>query len=174
MSTTPHIPLPDQFVRELASLLGSLISAHEEYLGLLAEHREAVRRASPAAAAEVTTRQTGCLERIAMFEHARRALVQRVIDAGHWPGRELVTLTGLAERCGPMKQRLIDSASHLKTLIAKVRQEQGIVRRVSQSLASHIEGLMRTVAKAASHTGTYGRRGVVGTSSVVTALDVRS
>jgi energy-converting hydrogenase A subunit M len=167
-------PLPEQFVRELGALLGAMVPAHEQYLVLLAEHREAVRRASPSAAAEVTERQTACLERIAMFEQARRDLVQRVIDAGHWPGRELVTLTGLAERSGAMRQGLVDTASKLKVLITKVQHEQGVVRRVAQSLSAHIEGLMRTVAKASSHSGTYGRRGVVGTSAVVTALDLRS
>jgi hypothetical protein len=169
--------LPEPIVRELGVLLAAMVVGHEEYLGLLSAQREAVRSASPALAGEILNKQGVCLERLAGFEQTRRALVHRVIDGGHWPGRELVTLSGLAARAGASRDGLVEAAQKLRGLIAAVQKEQGVVRRVSQALSAHIEGLMRHVAQAASHAGTYGRRGVVGgagTSAVVTAIDLRS
>lgn len=166
--------LPESIVRELAALLAGMLAAHEEYLGLLHEHRAAIRAARPSLAAEAAERQTRALERIAMLEQTRRDLVQRVLEAGLWPDRALITLSGLAERAGPMRGPLLETAQRLREAIAKVQLEQGVLVRVARSLSGHIEGLMRHVAKAASHAGTYGRRGVVGHAAVMTALDVRS
>lgn len=166
--------LPDPVVRELTGLLTGLLAAHEDYLGLLLEHRAAIRSARPSIAAEVTDRQTQALERIAMLEETRRSLVQRVLDAGLWPQRTLITLSGLAERSGAMRGPLLETAQRLREAIGRVQTEQGVLVRVTRSLSAHIEGLMRHVAKAASHAGTYGRRGVVGNAAVMTALDVRS
>lgn len=166
--------LPDPIVRDLSTLLAALAAAHESYLALLGEHRAAVRAARPAAAAEVSERQAAALERIAALEESRRALVQRVLDAGLWNSRRLVTLTGLAELAGAQRRPLLEAAARLRGLITAVQKEQAVVVRVARSLSAHIEGLMRHVAQAASHAGTYGRRGVVGHAAVVTALDVRS
>jgi hypothetical protein len=169
--------LPEPIVRELGTLLAAMVAAHEEYLRLLAGQREAVRAASPSAAAEIAAKQGVCLERIAGLEQTRRSLVMRVIECGHWPGRELVTLSGLAARAGSSREGLVRTAEHLRGLIAAVQKEQGVVRRVASAMSAHIEGLMRHVAQAASHAGTYGRRGVVGgagVSAVVTSLDLRS
>lgn len=174
--TTPNAakPLPEPLVRDLAGLLAALLAAHEDYLALLLEHRAAIRSAKPGLAAETTERQTRALERIAMLEESRRVLVQQVLDAGLWPQRTLVTLSGLAELSGALRTPLLETAQRLRTVIGRVQQEQGVLVRVTRSLSAHIEGLMRHVAKAASHAGTYGRRGVVGCAAVMTALDVRS
>lgn len=166
--------LPDSIVRELAALLAHLTTAHETYLTLLAEHRDAIRLAKPALAAEVSERIAACLESIASLEQARRTFVQRIMDAGLWTSRQLITLSGLAERAGASRANLLDAASRLKALITTVQQEQAVLRRVTQSLSAHIEGIMRTVAKASSHAGTYGRRGIVGNAAVMTALDLNS
>lgn len=175
MATTPeNSPLPEPFVRELGHLLAALITGHETYLSLLAAHRDAIRTARPSAAAEISGRLGIALETIAKLEQVRRTFVDRITAAGLWKSKQLVTLSALAQRAGASQASLLEASARLKTLITTVQQEHAVLRRVTQSLSAHIEGIMRTVAKASSHAGTYGRRGTIGAAAVTTALDLNS
>jgi len=161
---------------ELAPLLTAMTETAELYLVALRDHRDAVRRADPASMSGAMSREAQALQQLSRLEDSRRKLVQKAEAAGLWPGKGPITLTGLAAKA-PEDRRgfLVATASHLRGLMLEAAQEQGVLRQAATALAGHIEGIVRQVAQSLSHTGTYGRMGVVAAGpAVISALDLRS
>lgn len=162
---------------ELEALLEALVSQHEKLLELAGAHLEAVRRADHNALRLRLEEQQDTLQRIADLEQRRAVLVNTLTqNLPARAGRGPVTLSELAGAAPePQRSTLLARARTLRELIHKVKQEQGTLRWASRSLAAHMEGVMRQVAKRLSHAGTYGRHGAVDADAVVlSALDLRS
>lgn len=167
---------PASLAAELAPLLSAMTSTAEAYLSALRDHRDAVRRADPSAMGEAMAREAQCLQQLSKLEDSRRRLVQKAEAAGFWPGKGPITLTGLAAKApDDRKGLLVAAAAHLRGLMQDATREQGILRQAATALAGHVEGIVRQVAQSLSHTGTYGRMGVVAAGpAVISALDLRS
>lgn len=167
---------------ELESLLSSLLSEHEAWLGEVRAHRDAVRRADGAGVQEKSQRQARLLERIAGLEEKRAGLINRVAASADFQVAEAsggrakgpLTLRGIAEMLDePQRSRLLAWAQRLRALIEQVQTENRTVRAAATSLMAHMEGLMRQVARRLSHAGTYGSRGIVeACPGVATAVDL--
>ncbi|MBL8874433.1 MAG: flagellar export chaperone FlgN [Phycisphaerae bacterium] len=159
---------------ELRALLREFLAQHETLLGLTTEHHEAIRQADPLRCERVMQAERNTLASIAELESRRQNLVRRA-QTEIRPAQAVARLSDLA-RCAPEGERagLIEMAERLRGLVARVQEEQNIVRVVSRVLLAHMEGLMRQVARSLSHAGTYARSGAVAAGSpIVTSLDVR-
>lgn len=166
----------DQLAGELSPLLAAMTTTAEEYLTSLRSHREAVRKADPVMMSKTIAHEAECLERLSKLEESRRSLVNRAEAAGLWVGRGPITLSGLAAKAPEdRKGLLVSAASKLRAIMEEATREQGVLRQAAASLAGDVEGIVRQVAQSLSHTGTYGRMGVVAAGpAVVSALDLRS
>lgn len=161
----------------LESLLNDLIVAHERLSGSSSGLREAIRSADPSGVERATADQSASLGAIADLEERRRALVGEITSIGicstGFAGRPL-TLSDLASMAPePGRARLVEVAERLRRCVAQAAEAQRTLRSASSSLLAHMEGLMRQVAQRLSHSGTYGRRGVIeGSPAVVSGLDL--
>ena len=160
---------------ELRGLLAEFIARHETLLSLATEHHEAIRQADPLRCERVMQAERATLAAIAELESRRQSLVKRAqVEIRPLPA-SIARLSDLA-RCAPetLRANLLDMSDRLKALVARVQEEQNVVRVVSRVLLAHMEGLMRQVASSLSHSGTYAKSGAVAAGApIVTSLDVR-
>jgi hypothetical protein len=177
----------DPEVAQLEALLEQLLVEHEELLTLAASHRQAIAGADPHTLGACLERQGEVARRVADLEGQRLALVARLADKmrplaalnggkGSEPVPDRPTVSWIAKSLPePMRSRLVALAERLRALLARLQREHATLREASAALASHMEGMMRQLAKRLSHAGTYGRRGTVETRvQVVSALDLRT
>lgn len=165
---------------DLEKLLIELASTHQGWLEAINAHREAARRADPAAMQRALEAQTACVARVADLDKERRLLVERAARLPEIAGpaararRGPLTLRDLATATpDPDRARLIARAESLKALVEDVKRAGSILQAASASLLAHTEGLMRQVARHLSQAGTYGRRGYVEPAgSLACAVDI--
>lgn len=156
--TKSHRPAqaPDLTTR-LEAVLAELIAAHRDMLALTQEHRAALSRADGAAVQHCVERQGVAAARIASIETERREVVAAL--AGPSRGAP-VTITSLAQRLAePARERIISLAGTLRDLLIALQREAAVVRAATQSLVSHMDGLMQQVARALSQARLYGPGG---------------
>lgn len=150
---------------DLEPLIDRLSAEHETLLGLLNEHRIAIRTADGPALDRLAQAEAGTLGRIEVLNQRRVAMA----------GGDSATLAQLAQLLPePRKSEVLAKAGQLRGLIERTRAAQRTVQVASQSVMNHLRGLMGQVGQRLSHTGTYGRDGAVRSgAAVVTGLDVR-
>ncbi len=175
----------DPEVAELESLLERLLAEHEQLLGLAAAHREAIKKADPLSLGVCVQKQNEVVQRVGELEKKRLALVIRLAERMKPLGATSKATDGVPDRptvswiarnlAEPVRTRLVALADRLRDLLARLQREHAALKEASTILASHMDGLMRQLAKRLSHAGTYGRRGIVEAKvQVVSALDLRS
>lgn len=167
------IEMTPETAGRVTEILAESVACHERLLELYGEHREAIRSADHARMGAVMESEDELLARVATLEGERRAalgLNPRARAAGE------PTITMLASVAGePARSTLLELAERLKVLIERCRGAQRAIRTASESLLTHMRGLMSQVNQRLSHAGTYGRRGTVSSAApVVTSLDMRS
>ncbi len=162
--------IEDSALARVEAIVGELVDRHEAMLVALGEHRAALTSADTVRLGLSLEACADILESIAALEDERRAL----LGEGDKESKR-TTIAQIAQRLeGPRRDRLLELGGRLRTLIQTVRTEQATLARAAESLASHMEGLIRQVAAKLSQTGAYGRDGRVGdASAVVSALDVK-
>ncbi|MEM1331348.1 MAG: flagellar export chaperone FlgN [Planctomycetota bacterium] len=164
--------------RELELILNELLAEHRQILTLVQAHREAISQADTAAIRTCVEQHGAALQRVQSIEKRRLELVSRVVQDMRQRGepvRGQPTLTQIAARTAePWRDRTVKLAHQLREVMQRVAREQGVVRAASESLLSHIDGLMKQVAQRLSHAGTYSGRGMVapGRGQVVSGLDM--
>ncbi|MGH7244001.1 MAG: flagellar export chaperone FlgN [Phycisphaerales bacterium] len=160
---------------ELRNLLSEFLAQHELLLRLTTEHHEAIRQADPLRCDRVMQLERGTLAAIAELESRRQLLVKRAQAEIRPLPPSVARLSDLA-RCAPeaLRAGMLEMAEKLRALVARVQEEQNVVRVVSRVLLAHMEGLMRQVASTLSHAGIYAKTGAVSAGApIVTSLDVR-
>lgn len=175
MPVLTHAALAEQ----LGGLLTRLTERYTRAHRLLADHREAIRKADGAAVVALVEQQSAVLADIETLDKRRRELVAAA--SASFPtliavrGKS-VTLTQLASILPEGDRvRLTAAADNLRRLAQDVRDSTASIRAATATLLAHMEGLIRQVGKQLSHAGTYGRRGVVESGSpVLSALDLRT
>ena len=152
----------------LESVLTDLGAAHEELLSLVREHRKAISTGDAAMLQDCLMRQGMLGTRVAELEKSRRAIASSLTKKTSSTIAELAALLPAEARPG-----IETAAARLRSVIATVQRENGIVRAATHTLIAHIDGLMQQVARALSHAGTYGRQGrVEGSGPVPCGLDM--
>jgi len=155
----------------LAPVLDALIAEHEALVGLFERHRAAIGRADGAAIESLSAEESRRFERIAALDAERRGLM--VVGGRARPELRITELAGTQPE--PARTALVERARRLREVIERVREAHGVVRTASDSLLSHLRGVMQQIGSRLSHAGTYGRDGAVRASAqVMTGLDVRS
>lgn len=160
---------------ELVARLDDLIEAHETLLAMAREHRGLIARADGAGVEALSVRQGELVRRIATLEQHRRAAARALVGRGGRRGDAEPTLQQVcAALPEPRRTEVAARAEKLRGLLGRVREEHRVVRRATTLMLGHMEGLMRQVAQALSHAGTYSRQGAIGAGSaaVVSALDL--
>lgn len=165
---------------DLDSLLADMTGAHESWLAAVHAHRDAVRRADTNAMQAALTAQQNCATRVVELEEKRRAVVERAARLPEFspspmrPRQGPLTLGEIAAITpAPVRDRLVERATHLRSLIGDLRRANSTLQAASAALLAHTEGLMRQVARRLSTAGTYGRRGFVEpAASLACAVDL--
>lgn len=142
----------------LCDLLGRLAAAHEAWLGACREHGAALRTADTAGAARAQQAQQAAMQRIAELEHERRTLAEAAAATTLRRGdARPPTIDQLAARLTePEAAALRERAASLRTLIEQVQREQAALKLASRTLAAHMEGLLRQVARRLGEQAAYG------------------
>jgi len=92
------------------------------------------------------------------------------------PAETQTTMSWIAERVrGDKGGRLAAMARHLREVIGEMTEVNNAARSAADTLAKHMDGLMRSVARELNHAKTYSNRGRVDAGpAVVSALDISS
>jgi hypothetical protein len=170
---------PERLAEEMSALLGTLTQAYSRLEATGVEQRDAIRTADTRRLAIASAEQDRISGEISRLDAKRREIVAlacstftelRTRPANTMTLRDLV-------RCTPLEQRegLSARAKALRTLIARVQSQQSSLSGIAHGLLSHVEGVLRQVARSISHAGTYGPKGFVEAGgSVMTSLDLRT
>ena len=168
---TPQLPSPGWTLRPehaaaLDVLLRDLTAHHEAAVVLCREHRSAIARADHHAIGLCVMRQQAAGNTLAELDLRRTRLVASAVpqvaatkagDRRSIPAPEL-RLSDLAARApGTWRERLLEKAASLRDVMRHAAREQDILRQASESLLSHMKGLMVQVSRQLSATGTYAR-----------------
>lgn len=137
----------DQAYEELGSVLGELLDAHVRLVELSERQEVGFRRADLEAVTASVGEQNEVLQRVASLEERRRAVVGEVAAAAG--GRAAsVRLHDLASSAPePARDRLVTLAGELKAALEKLQERQGVLRRVAESLSTHMDGLQRQLMR---------------------------
>lgn len=156
--------------RAVEDLLAGLLSEQRTMMDLARAHREAIASADPASIRVIVEQEAAALQRVGGLEAKRRELVALLS-----PEDPRITVTGMAEKLAqPWRDRTVELAKQLRELALRVQREQRTVRLASESLLSHMEGMMQQLARKLSHAGTYTNTGSVdvGRQQVVSGVDL--
>jgi hypothetical protein len=168
----------DAFAGDIERLLIDLSREHELLIASMARHRRAISTANPGEIGACIAEHAAIAERIAHLDNTRDRLLARCAGHARQPSTP-PTITDLASTLSePSRSRILEHAGSLKTILLRVHAEQRVVRAAAESLATHMDGLMRQITRKLSHSGTYSPPARAGASvappPVVTSLDLRS
>ncbi|TVQ31739.1 MAG: hypothetical protein EA376_08750 [Phycisphaeraceae bacterium] len=177
---TNHVATPDPdgealvMAEQLETMLKEL-RVENEHLAALADGRDsAIREANMRALGACLARESEAVQRIADIERRREGIVHYFAIRFSAPDPNAVTATWIAERLdGPVAERVREAAQELREAILRLRSRNESSRISVQTLASHMQGLLRSAEQALSHSGAYGRRGAVEAGPrVISAMDL--
>lgn len=163
-------------IGELERVLAELIAVYEAMSASSAERLRAIRRCDGSGLAAIVRRENELVQRVAEIEKRRVSVVGALADRMGLKERSGAKVGEIAARLEhPWSERVASLAERLRELLAKVRRENEVSGRAASSLAEHMSGLVRTLAREMNHAKTYGRRGFVEAGpAVVSSVDVRS
>jgi hypothetical protein len=171
---------PRRLSDELREVLEALARVYTQILASLDEHARAIGQADARTIGRCSADQERLLEEVAVLEQRRREIVARATSLYpelHEAAKSSELTVTVVTRALPESERpiLSDLSEGLRTRVLKVKERSETVRLASIAMVSHVEGLMRHIGRRLSHSGTYGRRGVVESGcAVVSALDLKS
>ncbi|MFZ4574380.1 MAG: flagellar export chaperone FlgN [Phycisphaerales bacterium] len=162
---------------ELDGLLRGLVELYGGLETCLKDHEHAIRVADAKGIQRAVETQRPLWGRAAELERQRKEIAARAVSGrpelmkAYGTDIRLSTLAGLTSEA----PRLVAMAERVRQMIDAVHQRVQVVRRATESLLNHMEGIARQVCGTLNHAKTYGRRGRVEAGpSVVSALDLRS
>ena len=172
--TTQTPDMHEQAALELEGLLRELIVCYEQLYSLSKLTMAALREADTGKLASCVGQQNELVQRVAEAEKRRIRVVGGLATTLGSPAKTQTTVTWLAERIGgEVGERLRVLARALKTLLQRVRPANEATHDAADTLARHMEGLLRRVAGELRHAGLYGRRGAVTGGAVRSALNLK-
>ena len=170
------IAADDPLVDELETLLRQLIVHYEQLRSLAELHLEAIRNAAVDQLSTCIAQENAIIQKVAEIEKRRLHVVGDIADVLGSPAETQTTMSWIAERIrGDRGGRLAAMARHLRRVIAEMTEVNNAARSAADTLAKHMDGLMRSVARELNHAKTYSSRGRVDAGpAVVSALDISS
>lgn len=151
---------------QFESILVSLIDTHEQMVAIAIDHRAAISRADAAGVQACIGQQAVLSSRVAELESQRRALTTTLAPAK--PGSISPTITAIAQTLPePSRGRVMAAAAKLRDVLLRLQRENRILRSATQSLLTHMDGLIQQVARALSQARLYGPQGRIDTGGPV-------
>jgi flagellar FlgN protein len=139
----------------LEQIMADLVAAHESLLALAAEQRAALSRADSAAVESAARRQAALAHEVARLDETRRRVIALLL-----PGSTTTSMAAVAAALPePARTRLTAVGRRLRDLLARLQDEQRVLRTATTALVAHMDGLMQQVARALSSANLYGPRG---------------
>lgn len=178
----PRTPAPVLFA-ELERVLIELRDVHERMLEVVREHRKSVSAADLAGISRAIARQGDLAGTVAAIDQRRAQITASLTSQltgqpttrppGQVDNTRLSHIIALAPTAS--RDRLSAIAAVLRDVLTRLHSEQQALKLATETLAQHMEGVMRQIYRGVSHTGTYVRSGKVDTAvQVITALDVQT
>lgn len=144
----------------LEQVMRQLLDLHRELLDLLKRKREMLRTNDAGATIDLCALEHEKLQKVIELEKRRLNLVADLTLAVDPGVSEPMCLTDLAERLGePVRGRLLVSRQQLLEQMKCVQQETSVVRRATETLAKHMQGIVQTIGAISSGVSTYGSGG---------------
>ncbi|GAB4197506.1 MAG: hypothetical protein Kow00105_11560 [Phycisphaeraceae bacterium] len=147
-------------VSSLENTLRQLLVLHTELLELLKRKREVVRGSDSKATVALCMLEQEKVQKIAELEKQRLTLVAELTLALDPTASQPLRMVELAERLAePIRGRLLVTRMQLLEKMRQVQEETGVVRRATEALANHMQGIVQTLGALSAGVATYGSRG---------------
>jgi len=157
--------MDEQFDNQVMRLEAVLAVMHEEHVlleALLHRKREAIRAADHFLVRSCTEQENTRVQAIGELEKRRMEIVGDLTLRINPSATAPMSLPELAQLLPePARGRLLVRRQQLRELMEKVRTEASVVRRATEMLSRHMQGLMQTIGGAIQGGGVYGRRGAL-------------
>ncbi|MCB9838831.1 MAG: flagellar export chaperone FlgN [Phycisphaeraceae bacterium] len=164
-----------QAAARLEAMLAELTLEYDRLEKLGAERLSAMRRADLQSVAQTIGAESEIASRIADLDR-RRADAAGELGGLLGVAQEQASATTLARRAaGRVGDAVQDAANQLRAVIERVQRQNARAQIAAQTLAAHMQGVIRAAQGRLNHSGAYGARGVVAPGpTVVSTLDLVS
>lgn len=150
----------DELLARIETLLAEQVQRHESLLELIQQKKQALRSASASRVAELCRLENEKVQLISEAEKLRLTLVAEATKKIAPDAAAPLNLRELAERLPePQRGRLLVLRAELRNRMERVRDEAAVVRRATEALLRHMQGLAQTIGGAVTGVATYTRRG---------------
>lgn len=151
--------MPEMIVT-LERVLSQQLSLHSELLNLLKRKREVLCASDAKATIDLCALENEKLQKVAELEKRRLNLVADLTLMVEPGAAQPMCLTDLAQRLAePARGRLLVLRQQLREKMLGVQEETSIVRRATETLAKHMQGIVQTIGAISAGVSTYGQRG---------------
>ncbi len=157
----------DSLAGELCAILDAMLREHRAMLAIVERRRAALRTAKINELNQCVGEESAAAQRIATLDQRREVVIAAILPAlggvpagsarGWRPNAEW-----LAPRIGGKHgERLLSTAIALREVITTLREANASTREAAETVARHIQGIVRSVEQRLSGSGAYTPRGVV-------------
>ncbi|MEM6855924.1 MAG: flagellar protein FlgN [Planctomycetota bacterium] len=146
----------------LEAVLAQALERQRQLLSLLERKRLALRQGKDQEMVGLTRLENAAVQTISEIEKRRLQLVADLTLAVDPSAQEPLKMKELAERLPePFRGRLLVTRQKLVEAMTQVAEQTSIVRRASESLMKHVNGLIRTIGVVSQGGAAYGQTGQV-------------
>jgi len=147
-------------IASLEQVIGQLLRLHGELLELLKRKQDKLRANDANGTMDLCKLEHEKVTRIAELEKHRLTLAADLTLVVDPNAAEPMRLAELAERLDePVRGRLLVLRQQLLEKMARVQNETSIVRRATETLAKHMQGIIQTIGAITTGVSTYGSGG---------------
>lgn len=153
-------PVIQKQVDRLESMLREQLELHQQLRAVLGRKRQALRDAKRAELDDCSRAENDFVQKISELEKRRLTLVGELTLKIAPSAKEPMRLDQLAAMLPePSRGRLLVLRQQLRELMQQVRDDANVVRRATEAVSRHMQGLMQSVAAAINGSGSYGATG---------------
>lgn len=150
----------DNQLDRLETVLKQQTAAHERLLSLLKQKRDALEKADHDRISRCSEQENQTVQQISDLEKERLALVAELTLAIDPAAKQPMRLAEVAQRLDePTRGRLLVLRHNLIERIKQAHQETVVLRRATEAIVRHMQGLFQMVGSAVAGSGVYNQRG---------------
>lgn len=174
----PPVALTLAIERDAARLeaaLRELTRIYERLVGIGERRRSAVRSASHRALQDALAEEAGAAGLASRADRDRSDAARALVRAVGLEWTPDVTASAIASRLPePWRERIECAASALRAVLERAKEHNQADRLAAETIAAHLEGVLRSAALAAGGAPTYGSRGAIAPrrEQVVSVMDL--
>jgi vacuolar-type H+-ATPase subunit I/STV1 len=147
-------------VQELEHTLRRLIDQNEQLLRLTQQKRAALRDGDTERMSRLCEQENEKVQSISETEKHRLQLMAHLTSALNATAERPLRLRELAAYLPePERGRLLARRQQLRERLESIQAQTNVARRATESLMTHVEGMLRTLTTLASQAATYDRAG---------------